>query len=335
MRGPVGPVELDILVSLGLGAAALAPSFSALLRDAVMADWVQLQWWDGGLRRWRYACLGAEATRRGQLLAALDQAAYVGLGPHVHTLAHDATPTGARADSHVVSAVSPCERLRVQCVGAWPERAQLGRTVAATAAAASALSRCPPQASTSEPPTLELHEGLLLVGADGAPQGWTQSAGTMLALVRDSLPADPGGGEDGEQLLRWRLRALIERSPRAMRSARDTPPPSERFETPFGGIQLQAMPLHGPVTAGTRLLRCLRETPLPVALVEGVARLPLSMRQKQVAVHAANGMSYPAISERLGLSRATVIDYMQSVYDKLAVGSHEHLAVHLASHARA
>jgi DNA-binding CsgD family transcriptional regulator len=338
-RSPTRPdaealVAVFMLTSLDHCAPVLAPTFCALLRDAIGADWVQVQARGNGRRLWRFTSLGADGARRRLLVDALDDLAAEADGPFVREL-----PPGlaSRAGTRVLGAASACGHLHVQCVGSWSDAARLDVALASVAAAATALCGRNLGTPPGDGPALELDEGLLLVTADGTPRAWTPRAGAWLGVLRDALPEAPAASppEAREQALHLRLRAMVTRSPDSWRSGVDGPLASARFDTPFGALRLQGLALAGVAELAALPVRLVRETPLPVALVEGVANTPLSPRQKQVAWLAASGLSYPAISRHLALARATVIDYMQGVYAKLAVASHEQLAVHLASRARA
>jgi DNA-binding CsgD family transcriptional regulator len=57
----------------------------------------------------------------------------------------------------------------------------------------------------------------------------------------------------------------------------------------------------------------------PAALLEFVARLPLSSREKQILVAAGEGKSNAAIAAALELSPATVKKHLEHIYEKLGV----------------
>ncbi len=72
-----------------------------------------------------------------------------------------------------------------------------------------------------------------------------------------------------------------------------------------------------------------RQVPLALKLMESMRALELSARQKEVCLLLAQGKSHPAIAERLTVSRSTVADHVQKIYDKLGVRSHEELVSRL------
>jgi DNA-binding CsgD family transcriptional regulator len=318
-----GLTELDLLVSLGLSATAVAPSFCALLRAAVKAEWVALSWSGLDEPPLRYCCLGGWSRRT--------------LLPRA---SGDAVPGGVEAEplpeaANVLSVCVPRGQpagaaLRVDCVGRWPVAAERARAETTLAAAAVLLADCPRAGRDDAGPTVERDEGLLLVEADGTPRCWTEDAGRALATILDTWVHRGASVEAAQNALRRRLHALLHRGPGSPIGGR-APEPAERFETPFGTIALAAARLRGPASSPVQALRGTREVPWSVGLVEGVAAAPLSPRQKQVAFLAARGESYAGISRRLALSRPTVVDYMRGAYEKLGVASHEELAAHLVT----
>jgi DNA-binding CsgD family transcriptional regulator len=62
------------------------------------------------------------------------------------------------------------------------------------------------------------------------------------------------------------------------------------------------------------------------ALVVPVAVVPLTAREREVALLAANGMSSREIAERLVVSVRTVDNHLQSTYTKLGISGRGELA---------
>lgn len=68
-----------------------------------------------------------------------------------------------------------------------------------------------------------------------------------------------------------------------------------------------------------------RQTPLPLKLALGLSRLPLSLRESQVALAIALGDTHAKAAGKLHISERTVIGHVQNVYDKLAVSNRAEL----------
>jgi DNA-binding CsgD family transcriptional regulator len=82
-------------------------------------------------------------------------------------------------------------------------------------------------------------------------------------------------------------------------------------------------------TAGERLRRLLSRcpgarTPLIMAGEQDMLD-PLSPREREIATLASNGLSSPAIAERLGLSERTVENHLSRVFVKLGIKSRRQL----------
>ncbi|HMX09211.1 MAG TPA: helix-turn-helix transcriptional regulator, partial [Microthrixaceae bacterium] len=68
------------------------------------------------------------------------------------------------------------------------------------------------------------------------------------------------------------------------------------------------------------------ETAATPGLVADLAPVPLTRREREVAILAADGLAAREIGERLYVSRRTVESHLARVYAKLGIGSRAELA---------
>lgn len=78
-----------------------------------------------------------------------------------------------------------------------------------------------------------------------------------------------------------------------------------------------------------------REVPLALRLMEGTRELPLSRRQREIAVFLAAGMTHEQIATRLDIKRNTAVSHARWVYAKLEVHDSAELRHRLLAQAAA
>jgi DNA-binding CsgD family transcriptional regulator len=83
--------------------------------------------------------------------------------------------------------------------------------------------------------------------------------------------------------------------------------------------------------SGRRLLvRIVRQVPAEIRIIERLADLPLSYRQKELCCLLARGLSYPEAAAVMGVQRSTVADYADVIYKRLEVRGRDDLLLKLA-----
>lgn len=160
-------------------------------------------------------------------------------------------------------------------------------------------------------------EEVLLCGVDG--EILEASAGARrLLLYAGARSFVPGmkGGMDLPQQVRWVCRAF-ERA----RTGESSAPPRAQVETPWGRFKFQ---VHG-LQPGVLAVVIRREEPLPLKLMGRLKTLPLSPREREVALHLGLGHGPEVVETRLGVTRATYRDYVERIHARLEVHSRAEL----------
>lgn len=104
------------------------------------------------------------------------------------------------------------------------------------------------------------------------------------------------------------------------------PPPAVRYRNVWGGFTFQAYRLNATETERNLIgLTIAREEPLLLRLTRGSWNVPLSSRQREVAVLLASGLSHQDIADRLEIRRHTAVTHSRWIYSKLNV--HESLGL--------
>jgi DNA-binding CsgD family transcriptional regulator len=106
-----------------------------------------------------------------------------------------------------------------------------------------------------------------------------------------------------------------------------TPPPVYRHANAWGRFVFRAHWLdgHAGMTESLIGITIERELPLPLRAARAAFALPLSVRQRELCVLLAQGLSYLQIAARMCLSQHTVVSYARVVYDKLNVAGRDQL----------
>lgn len=164
-------------------------------------------------------------------------------------------------------------------------------------------------------------------------------AGSAIALAAQhaGIPIAPGRMLTA---LGWQLtpalHALLDRAIAIARGL-PSPPPFDVRRTPHGEIAVRVMPcLSGGALAGVdgssdargdaRYMICLeRRPPLAAVVLSRAAALPLSARERELAVLLAMGHSPAEAAERMAISLATLRTYAKSVYARTGVNGREGL----------
>lgn len=198
------------------------------------------------------------------------------------------------------------------------ERLRMERLVPLLVHALSAPGEDAPMAPTGESAMLVLSEtGDLLYVAPGATE--------LLAMATSRLNWPRPSTDRPDRLLPAPVRELT-RTLLAAESGADIPPPAWSTRSGWGRFTFRAYPLD-PASGDLRAIAVVvsREAPAPFLVAGAVVGAPLSPRQKELCVHLAGGASYGEIATRMGISRHTVVEYSQAVFDRLGVRGREAL----------
>lgn len=161
-------------------------------------------------------------------------------------------------------------------------------------------------------------------------------AGSAIALAAQhaGIPIAPGRmlGALGHQLTPA-LHALLDRAIAITRGL-PAPPPFDLRRTPHGEIAVRVMPCQrshaapvGDESGDARYMICLeRRPPLAAVVLRRAAALPLSARERELAVLLALGHPPADAAERMGISLATLRTYAKSAYARTGVNGREGLA---------
>jgi DNA-binding CsgD family transcriptional regulator len=103
-------------------------------------------------------------------------------------------------------------------------------------------------------------------------------------------------------------------------------PPVYHHRNAWGGFTFRAYKLD-PTDTSSSVVGVVIEhqEPLPVRLMRGIGKLPLSARQAEVCFHMASGLSYNEIAKKLHISPHTAVAHSRWIYDRLGVGSRTEL----------
>lgn len=174
--------------------------------------------------------------------------------------------------------------------------------------------------------------GCFLVDAAGRVEYHAGSA-IALAAQHAGIPIAPGRmlGALGERLTPA-LHALLDRAIAIARGL-PSPPPFDARGTPHGEIAVRVMPclrssaaLEADDGGDSRYMICLeRRPPLGAVVLGRAAALPLSARERELAVLLAQGHSPAEAAARMAISLATLRTYLKSVYARTGAGGREAL----------
>lgn len=174
--------------------------------------------------------------------------------------------------------------------------------------------------------------GCFLTDAGGRID-YVAGAAIALAAQHAGIPIAPGRmlGALGRQLTPA-LHALLDRAIAIARGL-PSPPPFDVRRTPHGEIAVRVMPcLRGGAasapddSADARYMICLeRRSPLAAVILARASALPLSARERELAVLLALGHPPAAAAERMAISLATLRTYAKSVYARSGVNGREGL----------
>jgi DNA-binding CsgD family transcriptional regulator len=168
-------------------------------------------------------------------------------------------------------------------------------------------------------------EGVVIVDRAGHVQHADHMARHLLFLAVGGGSVRQGAGAVRELLARL-LRQFDQSITRPVPA-----PASMQIDNRWGSFSLRAHDLGetpsspGPFVA----VRIRRRIPLTLRLLNGLRRLPLSERQKQVCLLVCRGLTLKEIAREMAIGVATVDDYLRVIYQRLGVNGREGLIMAL------
>jgi DNA-binding CsgD family transcriptional regulator len=108
-------------------------------------------------------------------------------------------------------------------------------------------------------------------------------------------------------------------------------PPVLHLSNRWGKFVFRAMWLDGFCEGNDRLvsINISRQEPLPVSIVRGFQRSPLSPKQRDVALMLVTGRSAEEIVRELSITTTTYKDHLRKIYEKLGINKRADLIRHL------
>jgi DNA-binding CsgD family transcriptional regulator len=175
----------------------------------------------------------------------------------------------------------------------------------------------------------EQDEGLIVVERDGRIRHVSHQA-RALSFYATNEDVAPGKIGAGKQELPPRVAQLVQSLVDVFEGESQAVPRVCSHRNSWGEFVFRAYWLNGrdgrtPLVA----IRIGRKESLPIRLLRGMQRLPLSERQLEVSLHLASGRTYAEIARRLGISRPTAIYHAQEAFNKLGVSSRAELQAKL------
>lgn len=155
-----------------------------------------------------------------------------------------------------------------------------------------------------------------------------EEAAAVLTPSGETLFADPNWNRlvrlaRGDSIAPAKARAEGEALPLFVRAvlaaALAAPHAVHRVDSPWGGFVFRPHLLSGPTGLQVVALRVTRMTAEPLQLMLGAASLPLSPKQREVALLVARGHSNPEIAQQLGMALNTASYHVKQVFMRLDV----------------
>ena len=169
------------------------------------------------------------------------------------------------------------------------------------------------------PTTVEGESAMLLLSDGGELLHATTGSARLLAMAAQRLNWLRAADEHPDRLLPDPVRRLADRLVTADTGTHG-PPPLWETANGWGRFTFRAYPLD-PVSDDRRVIAVsvTRNVSAPFLVATAVTLAPLSPRQKELCVLLAHGGSYADIAARMNISRHTVVEYAQAVFDRLGV----------------
>lgn len=166
-------------------------------------------------------------------------------------------------------------------------------------------------------------EGVLLCGRDGdILQASAGARRLLLYAAGTSVMPDALGPVVLPRQVRWLCQAFE----RARTGAASTPPRA-RVDTPWGRFRFQVHALDADML--TVVIR--RDEPLPLKIMARLKTLPLSPREREVALFLGLGRGPDEVQADLGITRATYRDYVERIHSRLEVHNRAELVTALTA----
>ena len=166
-------------------------------------------------------------------------------------------------------------------------------------------------------------EAVLLCGRDGEIRQVGAGARRLL-LYAGPAPVVPE--TVAATALPRQVRRLCQAFERARTGAASVPPRA-RVDTPWGRFRFQAHALD----PDTLAVVIRRDEPLPLKIMARLKTLPLSPREREVALFLGLGHDPRLVQADLGITRATYRDYVERIHARLEVHSRAELVTALTA----
>ena len=132
-------------------------------------------------------------------------------------------------------------------------------------------------------------------------------------------------GIDREALQQWQRLLTASASARAL-------PAQVEFHSLFGSFRIHARGMQDAQAQTTTLISIEHRIPADIEHALALNRLPLSPRQREIALCVTRGWSGPRMAAHFGLSRHTIDGAVKDILHKLGLPSRQGLRTHLRAH---
>lgn len=167
----------------------------------------------------------------------------------------------------------------------------------------------------------------VLADEEGRIRHTTSEARTMLAYAAEPGMRPGASLKPFDPYLPRPLRELC-RNLDAIGRGLGAPPPAVVLEGPWGQLHCRAQRTTPAAGEGEGehgvLVTLVRRRPLPLHLAHRLQRMPLSPRQREVALMLGLGRSPEEITDSLGIRRNTYRAHLADIYDRMGVANRSH-----------
>jgi DNA-binding CsgD family transcriptional regulator len=170
------------------------------------------------------------------------------------------------------------------------------------------------------------------LAAHSRSESWSSPDAPAMVMVHDDGSVTPTNERAamylqqlshlGNSPIRWEtrqapapIREAVARQARSAEGA-NALPPSLEANTEWGRFRVTA---HPPMANGAYPVSVEKRVALRLALVERAARMDLSPRERELAVHLCSTLGGEAIAARMGISLASYREYARRTYERLGV----------------
>ena len=173
--------------------------------------------------------------------------------------------------------------------------------------------------------------GLIIANSVGEPVHFSAEGRRLLFLVTN--PRSVSGTAPGSSaVLPAPVARLCQSLYRIFLDDASASAPTYHHSNVWGVFVFRAQWLdQGDPASGLIGITISHKVPLPIRLIRGVKRFPLTRRQAQICILMATGASNDTIAQELGISKHTAIAHGRWIYNKLDVHNRSELVSKLLS----